>query len=150
MSDREETAQWAEQLYRPGWFARTFGFEKRRRLKLAKGVVAARDADEADFLDRKVADQAHTEEIAFAQKVVARQPEALAKALEVNGELENLPFSAEEVEVRFTHDGRLIAIVDRLDFDDMPDQSVTLLQSGKASFKPLARTRILELHRDAL
>jgi hypothetical protein len=30
----------------------------------------------------------------------------------------------------------------------MPEQSVTLLQSGKASIKPLAKGKVLELHRD--
>ncbi len=113
-------------------------------------MVASRAADEADFLSRKAADEAHAEEIAFAQKVVAHQPDALARALERHSDLERLPFSAEEVEVRFMPDGRLIAMVDSLDFDDMPEQSVTLLQSGKASFKPLARARVLELHRDAI
>jgi len=149
-SDREEAARRAESLYRPGWFARTFGFEKRRRAQLAKATVEARAADEADFRNRKAADEAHGVEIAFAQKVVAHQPDALAEALEEHGELERLPFSAKEVEVRFTSEGRLIALVDGLDFDDMPEQSVTLLQSGKASFKALARTRVLELHRDAI
>jgi len=149
-SDREEAARRAERLYHPGWFARTFGFEKRRRAKLAKAVVAAHAADEADFLERKTADEAHAEEIVFAQKVVALEPSALMRALEQHGGLENLPFSAEELAIRYTSERRLIAIVDGLDLDDMPEQSVTLLQSGKASFKPLARTRILELHRDAI
>jgi hypothetical protein len=36
---------------------------------------------------------------------------------------------------------------DGLDLEDMPDQAVTLLQSGKASIKALPKSRVLELHR---
>lgn len=47
-------------------------------------------------------------------------------------------------------DGRVIAVVDGLDLDDMPDEAVTFLKSGKASFKALAAGKRLEMHPDAI
>ncbi|MFE0759320.1 hypothetical protein ACFW16_35530 [Inquilinus sp. NPDC058860] len=41
-------------------------------------------------------------------------------------------------------------MIDGLDLEDLPDRSVTLLQSGKASVKPLSQSRVLELHRDTI
>ena len=75
-------------------------------------------------------------------------------ALDKHSALGNLPFAVEDFEVQFI-DGRTIAIVDGLDLEDMPNETVTLLKSGKASVKNLAvgkrveqrteRARLIEL-----
>lgn len=41
-------------------------------------------------------------------------------------------------------------MVDGLNLDDVPDESVTLLKSVKASFKALAAGKRLEMHPDAI
>ncbi|MCI3132061.1 hypothetical protein [Phenylobacterium aquaticum] len=149
-TEKEDAARLVETAYRPGWFARTFGLEAGQRSKLAAAVLAGRAADEVDLENRIQAADARRSEIEFAQSVVAQDHAATAEALDRYSELGGLPFSLEEVDVVFTEDKRLIAMVDGLDLEDMPEQSVTLLQSGKASIKALARTRILELHRDTI
>ena len=60
----------------------------------------------------------------------------------------DLPFCLEGLDLFFTSDGEVVARVDGLDMEDMPTQSVTLLQSGKASVKALSQARILELHQE--
>lgn len=144
-SFEEETARAALANYTPGWFAKIFGMEKRRRAKLAAAIEAARGRDEVGLRARQTEAE---NEIEFAQKLVAGEYGAIATALRRYSSLSQLPFAVEGVDVLFTDDGRIIAMVDGLDLEDMPTRSVTLLQSGKASIKALPKTRLLELHRN--
>lgn len=147
-SIQEVAAKAVEAKYRAGWLAKTFGLEKGQRAKLATAVVAARHCDEADYQERQEAAAARAGEIEFAQRLVAGDHAAVAEALERHSDVGGLAFCVEGLDVLFTDDGRVIAMVDGLDLEDMPDTSVSLLQSGRASVKPLTSLRILELHRD--
>lgn len=133
--------------YVPGWFARTFGLEARKREELERAVKEARHADEREFEQRRPDVERENARIQYAQRVVALDHAAVVEVLDEYTQLGNLPFAVEGVDVLFTDDNRIIAMVDGLDLDDMPDQSVTLLQSGKASIKALTKSRVLELHR---
>lgn len=119
-----------------------------RRRALAAAVEAGVSEDRADFERRQREVTAANSESEFARRVVALDKEAIVEVLTTRSALGKLSFCLEEIEVWFGDDGRICARVDGLDLEDMPTQSITLLQSGKASIKPLARTRILELHRD--
>jgi hypothetical protein len=135
--------------YVPGWFARTFGREQKARDRLADEVEAARHSDDAAHTAGVAAADARNAEIVAARRVVDRDPDAMVAALDEHSSLGNLPFSVEGVDMRLL-DGRTIAIVDGLDLEDMPGETITLLKSGKASVKDLAAGKQLEMHRDAI
>src|SRR3546814_3486905 len=87
--------------------------------------------------------------IAQAQQIVERDPEAMVRALEDHSALGDLPFSVEGLDTLFI-DGRVVAVVDGLDLEDMPEESISLLKSGKASVKAIPVGKRHELHRDAI
>ncbi|MES3100586.1 hypothetical protein [Sphingomonas faeni] len=135
--------------YVPGWFARTFGREQKVRDQLADEVLAARAQDDDAHSKAVAAAGARNSQIAAARRVVDRDPDAMVEALEDHSALGSLPFSVEGVDTLLL-DGRTIAIVDGLDLEDMPEESVSLLKSGKASIKDLTVGKRLEMHRDAI
>lgn len=147
--DAERSAARALEDYAPSWFARTFGRESKVRAQLEQAVTDARAADDAGHAHALAAAAQRNALIAFARRVIAREPDALVQALEEHSALGTLPFSVEGVRTMFV-DGRVVAIVDGLDLEDMPEETVTLLKSGKASVKPLAIGKRYELHRDAI
>ncbi len=149
-SAEEQAAEDALATYEPGWFVRSFGLTERRRAALAAAIDHARARDDADHAERQGAVEAANARIRFAQRVTERDRDAVLEALETHSALGRLPFSVEAAELLFTGDGRIVAVIDGLDLEDMPDETVTLLQSGKASIKAMASGKRLELHRDAL
>lgn len=133
--------------YQPGWMARTFGGEVRRRAELERQVELGRRTDRSRFEERLAEYERRNSEIAEAKKILELNQEAVVEVLDQRSELGNLPFSVEGIDVLFTDDNRIIAVVDGLDLEDMPEQSLSLLQSGKASVKALPKSKQLELHR---
>lgn len=148
-SDAEDAAAARLAGYVPGWFARTLGRDRTARERLGNEVVASRARDDAGHAAAIAAAGARNAEIATARRVVDRDPDAMVAALDERSSLGSLPFSVEGVDMRLL-DGRTIAIVDGLDLEDMPQETVTLLKSGKASVKDLAVGKRLEMHRDAI
>ena len=149
-SDGEErTAAAALEDYRPGWLTKVLGREEKVRDALSIEVQAARGRDDLAHGLRVAEAAGRNAEIEAARRLVAREPDAIVTALERHSGLGDLPFSVEGVDTMFL-DGRVIAIVDGLDLDDMPEETVTLLKSGKASFKTLPAGKRSEMHRDAI
>jgi hypothetical protein len=147
--DEEQAARARLDGYVPGFLDKLLRRGDKVMATLADGIDAARRRDD-DAHERAVkAVAARNAQIATARKVVERDPDALIAALEEHSDLGRLPFSVEGIDTTFL-EGRVIAVVDGLDLDDMPDESVTLLKSGKASFKALAAGKRLEMHRDAI
>lgn len=135
--------------YSPSWLARAFGREQKTRDRLAAQVEAARARDDEAHSSKVATAQARNAEIAMAQRIVDRDLDAMVAALDRCSALGSLPFSVEGVDTLLL-DGRMIAIVDGLDLEDMPQEAVTLLKSGKASIKDLPAGKRQELHRDAI
>lgn len=147
-STQEDAARLELDRYRPSWFAKAFGLARWRRAKLSAAIEAARRHDKSTF-NRQLKEAAdRNDEIDYAQRLVACDPTTVVGALGRFSQLGELPFSIEGIDVVFVEGGRIVAMIDGLDLEDMPDRSVTLLQSGKASIKDLPRSRVLELHRD--
>lgn len=146
----ERAAKAALDEYTPGFFAKTLRTDHKRRRVLAAAVDTARDADDRDHAVRQAAVLEENERIRMARRVVAcDDAEVLVSALETHSALGSLPFSIEGLDLRLT-DGRVIAVVDGLDLDDMPTELISLLASGKASIKKITPGKRLELHRDAI
>ncbi|WCP13306.1 hypothetical protein sphantq_01731 [Sphingobium sp. AntQ-1] len=148
-SEAEDAATTRLAEYTPGWFARTFGREQKQRDRLADEVAAAQACDDAAHSAETAAAKARNAEIAVARRVVDRDPDAMVAVLDERSALGSLPFSVEGVDTLLL-DGRTIAIVDGLNLEDMPEEIVTLLKSGKASVKALAVGKRIEMHRDAI
>lgn len=148
-SGSEDAARATLDAYSPGWFARTFKREAKQRAALADAVAEASRRDEAEYRSRLEAAARQNADIAEARRIVGGDPDTMVAVLERDSTLGQLPFSVEGLDTVFI-DGRLIAFVDGLDLEDMPEESVSLLKSGKASFKPLAASKRHELHREAI
>ncbi len=147
-SREEEAARASLNRYSPGLFSRAFGVATRKRDELVTALEAARARDEAAYRALREEAKTHNADIEYAQKLLALDHEAIEDSLIKYSSLNQLPFSVEGVDLLFTDKDRIVAIVDGLDPDDMPTQSITLLKSGRASIKALSTSRILELHRD--
>ena len=148
--DGEERA--AERIlatYRPGWFTRVFGREGKARQSLADNVHKARQRDAAAHTARLSAAEAENTRTLAARRVLDRDPNALVAALEEHSQLGNLPFAIEGLGASFINQ-RVIAIVDGLDLDSIPKQTVTMLKSGQASTKTITVGKRHELHREAI
>lgn len=146
-AERRAVANLAD--YSPGWFTRLLKRDVRARELLAEAVHAAKAQDNADHDRRFNAAERQNHLIAEAQCILDQNPNAMARALDEHSALGSLPYSVEGLDIRFM-DGRIIAIVDGLDIEDIPDESITLLKSGKASVKALPTGKRLEIHRDAV
>lgn len=147
--DAERRAAAELDSYTPGWFTRVLKREERAREALAEAVKAARVQDDADHARRIQAAEEQNRAIAEAQRVVERNPDAMVGALEAHSALGTLPYSVEGLDTLFI-DGRIVAVVDGLDLEDMPEESISLLKSGKASVKALPIGKRHEIHRDAI
>ncbi|OYU37305.1 hypothetical protein [Novosphingobium sp. PASSN1] len=125
------------------------GRERKVRERLSEAIAAARGEDDAVHAAREQTVAQRNAEIELAKRVVARDPDALFSALEEHSSLGDLPFAVEGIDTLFI-DNRIVAIVDGLDVEDIPEESASLLKSGKASFKAIPLGKRHELHRDAL
>jgi len=147
--DEERAAEARLTDYQPSWLTRVLGREAKVRHALEHEVQAARARDEAAHSAQVASAARRNAEIQAAQRVVERNPDAMVKALEEHSALGGLPFSVEGVDTMFL-DGRVIAVVDGLDLEDMPEESITLLKSGKASVKSVPIGKRYELHRETI
>lgn len=145
----EEAALAQLEAYRPSWFARTFKQDQKARDALADAVSCARSQDDREFATRVQEVKMHNARIQRAKRVLQLDPDALIEALAEHSMLDELPFCVEGIDTIFLGD-RVIAVVDGLDLEDMPHETVSLLKSGKASFKTLTQTKRVELHRAAI
>lgn len=148
-TDEEDAARAKFDSYKPGWLTRILGLEERKRTALKQKIDTGRANDEHAHAMRIREAEAHNAEIDAAQQVLERQEEALIEALEQHSHLGDLPFLVEGMDTMFIDD-RMIAIVDGLDLEDMPGESISLLKSGKASVKPIAIGKRHEMHRDGI
>jgi len=147
--DEEQAARSRLNAYVPGFMDKMLRRGEKVMAALSEDVGASRGRDDAAHARVTEAVAGRNAKAAAARKVVARDPDALVAALEEHSDLGRLPFSVEGIDTMFL-DGRVIAVVDGLDLEDMPAETVTLLKSGKASFKTLASGKRLEMHRDAI
>lgn len=143
----ERKAAAALAAYSPGWIARTFGIAKRERARLAAAVERGRLEDAKAHGERVAQVARRRDEIDLAKAVKGLQAKAMLAAVNQHA---NFNDAAIEYVNLLAKDGRVIAVVDAFELEDMPTHSVSLLQSGKASRKPLPAGKLMELHRDSV
>lgn len=147
--DAERAAVAALERFEPGWLTRLLRREEKARQRLAEAIPDARARDDDAHGARMAAAASENALVAAAQRVVELQPDAVFQALEEHSGLSDLPFCVESVDTMLLG-RRVVAVVDGLDLEDMPEDSVTLLKSGKASVKAIPASKRQELHREAL
>lgn len=148
-SAAEEAAKVALENYRASWFTKVLKREEKARQALEEAITVARTKDDKAHLVRVREVEDHNAGIRLAQRVIALDQEALVEAIEEHSSLDDLPFSIEGLDTMFIG-GRVVAIVEGLDLEDIPEESVSLLKSGKASIKVIPVGRRHELHREAI
>ncbi|MFN3537918.1 MAG: hypothetical protein ACK4Y4_10765, partial [Brevundimonas sp.] len=142
---REQAAAAIEAAYRPNWFENSLGLAARKRELLKTAIVDARQADRAAHISACEQAKAQRSAIIFAKSVLALRSDALIEAVRQHANLNAAAIEA--VNIRAVN-GRVIVVADALEVEDMPTESVSLLKSGKASYKQLTQRKVLELHRD--
>ena len=145
--ERERRAAQVLAAYRPTWLAKTFRREARALQRLQAEVDRARTADAEAHLSASEDAAQQRDQIAFAQAVIRGEAEAIIAAVRELADLDQI--AVDDVRIHVAK-GRVVAFVDALELEDMPSQQVTLLQSGKASVKPISSGKRLELHRDSI
>ena len=143
--DLEKSAQRSLDEHAPGWFARTFGGAKRERARLHEAIARAKANDKKAYDEALATWEQRRSEIELAQAVIAGKDEATKTAIQTYAD-----FGSVAVEgLRFAcNEKRVVAIADGYEREDLPSNTVTLLQSGKASIKPISAKRQKEIHRD--
>ena len=135
--------------FTPNIIVRLFGFEKKIRSNLEEKIRIAIESDDEDHKkDLSMANEKNSD-IILAKRLIDLHPNAVDFVLENHSQIGNLPFSVEEMRTIFV-DERVIAVIDGLDFDDMPDSIINLLKSGNISTKPISAGKRNEIHRTAI
>lgn len=133
--------------YQPSPLARWLGLADKRRAKLEQAIINARTQDARDHECAVAGVRARNLERAKMAAVIALEPMAVMEVIEELSTADRFPLALKGLSLQFGGEC-LAAHADGIDIDDLPTQSITLLQSGKASVKALSKARIFELHRD--
>jgi hypothetical protein len=138
--------------YRPGLIARLFGLVQKQTERLESAV---QDAKNKDALETEKFVQLHQQEltdwndqVALGKKILDGDPGALKTAIEQFQSLNEIEELGSHVGFRFTDAGRAYCVVKVLSRDIIPEESKSLLKSGKLSQKRIPRGVFFELYQD--
>lgn len=116
--------------YRPSLMDTLLGLEQQKRRELTEKVVEAGRADIELYARAKAAAEAHNRLLKLAPEVAALKPAAIAGVLHANGAAGVLAEAVEGLKLFLVGADRLVAIVDVLEFDALPDEACTLGAAG--------------------
>jgi hypothetical protein len=122
--------------YRPSLADSLLGRERDRRRELTEKVVEAAKADAALYAKAKAQADAHNRMLALAGEVRALNPDAIAGVLKVNGAAKALKDIVEAWSLSAAG-SRLIAQVDLIEFDALPDEACKASAAGVAAWTEL-------------
>lgn len=140
------------QNYRPGFLTNLLGSAEKKKVKLEKEVEAAIKKDkkvhEAALAEYRKDVAEWEEQSGLAQRVLAREPEAFAKALEVVGSFSEIQELGSHLEFQISDSGVVHVTVKVHSKDIVPEHSKSLLKSGRLSEKTLPKGKFFELYQD--
>jgi hypothetical protein len=119
------------QDYRPSLIDALFGREQERRRALTAAVIESAKADAELYARAKAEADAHNRKLALAADVRALNPDAIAGVLMVSGIEKTLKDVVEAFSLR-AEGSRLIAQIDLIEFDALPDEECKTGPSGAA------------------
>lgn len=119
------------QDYRPSLADTLFGREQERRRELTAKVIESAKADAELYARAKAEADAHNRKLALAAEVRALNPDAIAGVLKVNDVAKALSDTIEAFSLR-AEGARLIAQIDLIEFDALPEEECKTGPSGAA------------------
>lgn len=123
--------------YRPSIIDALLGLEQQKRRALNDKVVAAAKADAELYAKAKAIADRHNGLLALAAGVRALKVEAVAGALKVNDAAAALKDVVEGFSLHLEGDRRLVAQVDLIEFDALPDEACTA-GAGSPAHRPIS------------
>jgi hypothetical protein len=143
---REQAARKALARYEPGVIDSLFGLGKDRRRELAAKVMSAAKADTAAYEKAKKAAEAHNSDVAAAAGVLAMDLAAIENTLKANVDRDAVGPALEGFAVVHSAPGRFVVVIDALELDAMPDETVGSDADNRAVYGPLPPANIREIH----
>ncbi|MBW8812302.1 MAG: hypothetical protein JF588_02655 [Caulobacterales bacterium] len=116
--------------YRPSMMDALLGLEQQKRRELTEKVIEAGRADIELYARAKAAAEAHNRMLKLAPEVAALNPAAIAGVLHANGGAAVLAEVCEGLKLFVVGAGRLVAQLDLLEFDALPDEACTVGAAG--------------------
>lgn len=141
--EREKAARRALATYQPRWQDRLLGDEAQRRRQLAGKVLEAASADEAEYRKALRVVEAENSQIILAHKLLQLDAHAIRDAIVRSSKLAELNEVMNGVGVALPGNGRVVAVVDGLQLDDMPLEQAT--HGGRRAPMPAEARRRLHL-----
>lgn len=118
--------------YRPTLLDTLLGLEQQKRRELTEKVVESGRADVELYARAKAAADTHNRLLKLAPEVAALNPAAIAGVLHANGAAAVLADVTEGLKLFVVGASRLVAQVDLLEFDALPDEACTAGAAGPA------------------
>lgn len=143
--ERERAARHALATYQPSWHDRLLAEEAHRRRQLTWKVAEAASADEAAFQRAYRAVEAQNAETLFARRLVNLDPQAMKEAILRRSKLAELTDCMNSLGLAQPSAGRVVAVVDGLQFGDMPLERIAVSAAGGAEPIPIAERRRMHL-----
>lgn len=109
--------------YRPSLMDSLLGVEREKRRELMEKVIEAAKVDAALWAQAKAEADTHNSLLALAPDVRAMKLEAIAGVLKIQGLVANLRDLVEGLTLHQPSPGRIVARVDLLEYDALPDES---------------------------
>lgn len=148
----ERLARLKLQNYRPGFLTKLFGTVEKKRGGLEKDINTAINKDEENnklSMNKYRKDVAEWEEqTSLAREILNHQPKAFIKALEDLGTFSEIEKLGSRLQFRITDDSFVFCTVKVHSKDIIPEQSKSLLQSGRLSQKNIPKGKFFELYQD--
>jgi len=119
------------QDYRPSLADALFGREQERRRELTAKVIESAKADAELYARAKAESDAHNRKLALAAEVRKLNPDAIAGVLKVSDVAKALRETMEAFSLR-VEGGRLVAQVDLIEFDALPEEECKTGPAGTA------------------
>lgn len=152
--DSEAAAQRELDSYRPGVLARVFGGAKRHRTRLEAALLVGRASDDrqraADATTHREELAAWRDMVATARAVLAREPDAFAKALDDLDVFEELNALGLKIGVGVPT-GRHDAVRVHVAVEErsvVPAAVKSLTKTGKVSSKAMPKTKAADIYQD--
>jgi hypothetical protein len=138
----EQKARRALANYRPGLIDSLFGLGQERRRALAEKVLEAAKKDAELYAQAKRNAEVHNLDVNLAPAVLALDMEAL----KAHAPTAVLAAVLEGFAVAMPSPGRLVAYVDALEFDALPDEAVEIGETGRSVYRALTFAARQEIH----
>lgn len=148
----ESDARLAMELYKPSFLSRLFGQIENQKRKLSDAMDAGKRKDEQLFSQesakypQELAD--HQEQVAFSQRVLKADPEALLEAVKLFEPLSSIGLLGEHMQLTVPKPNVLAIELAVHSEDVVPKERAKLLVSGRASVKPMPKGEYYRLYQD--